>query len=113
MFQPRFAELVERGEKLQTVRPTPKRMPEAGDRISLRTWTGKPYRSKQRILGEGMIVLVATCSIGSNMIICSRIVDPVEFARADGFATWLDMREWFKDRYGLPFTGILIRWRKI
>ena len=35
MFKPQFAGLVERGEKLQTVRPPPKRMPKSGDKISL------------------------------------------------------------------------------
>lgn len=45
MFKPQFAPLVESGKKLQTVRPTPKRMPKPGDKISLREWTGLPYRS--------------------------------------------------------------------
>lgn len=31
MFKPEFAELVRNGKKLQTIRPTPKRMPEVGD----------------------------------------------------------------------------------
>lgn len=46
MFKPHFALLVESGAKAQTVRPTPKRMPKPGDRISLRCWSGAPYRSK-------------------------------------------------------------------
>ena len=40
LFKPQFSPLVESGLKLQTVRPTPKRMPKPGDRISLREWTG-------------------------------------------------------------------------
>ena len=32
------------------------------------------------------------------------------FARQDGFAEPLQMRAWFRDHYGLPFTGQLIAW---
>jgi hypothetical protein len=71
-FKPQFAPLVERGEKLQTVRPVPKRMPKPKDRISL---------------------------------------PPGQFAVADGFSCWEEMRQWFEHQHGLPFTGILIRWK--
>lgn len=33
------------------------------------------------------------------------------FARADGFAGWAEMRDWFDRRYGLPFAGECIEWR--
>jgi len=36
LFKPQFAPKVASGEKRQTVRPTPKRIPYLGDRISLR-----------------------------------------------------------------------------
>ncbi len=32
------------------------------------------------------------------------------FAQKDGFDSWEEMREWFKERYGLPFEGVLITW---
>lgn len=54
LFKPEFAAKVLSGEKCQTVRATPKRMPTPGDRISCRAWTGAPYRSKQRILRVGL-----------------------------------------------------------
>jgi hypothetical protein len=63
MFKPRFARLVETGEKLQTIRPMPKRLPEIGDHLSLREWTGKPYRSKQRTLCEAIVIHVARITI--------------------------------------------------
>lgn len=34
-----------------------------------------------------------------------------DFARADGFSTFQDMREFFEKQYGLPFHGQLIEWR--
>ena len=52
MFKPRFAELIRSGAKRQTIRPTPKVLPEAGDIIDCRQWSGLPYRSKQIRLGE-------------------------------------------------------------
>ena len=33
------------------------------------------------------------------------------FARADGFANWNEMREWFKAEHGLPFDGVVLYWQ--
>lgn len=33
-----------------------------------------------------------------------------EFAQADGFSSWEQMRDWFAAAHGLPFTGQLIKW---
>ena len=113
LFQPRFAALVESGLKLQTVRPVPKRMPKPGDTISLRAWTGAPYRSKQRVLREATIVGVdevridrATIAVGGTL----RLLET--FASQDGFASFAEMRDWFQATHGLPFTGILITWEQ-
>jgi hypothetical protein len=119
MFKPQFASLVESGVKLQTVRPTPKRMPKAGDSISLRMWTGKPYRSKQQVLRESFITEVKTIWFNGVTIL---IDDPIaafgllssesqeSFARADGFENLKAMSDWFEANHGLPFTGIVIKW---
>lgn len=123
MFKPRFAALVEAGTKLQTVRPKPNRMPQAGDTISLRCWTGLPYRSKQRVLREAEIERVAEIVIAADGVLPitvrplredSRAMSywptPDDFARADGFADWPEMREWFAQTHGLPFAGIVLFW---
>jgi len=120
MFKPQFAGLVERGEKLQTVRPMPKRMPKTGDRISLRAWSDKPYRSKQKLLAEGIITHVDRIEITNdgvtllpetNMAATLRVQVPRgSFAVADGFSCWEEMRQWFEHQHGLPFSGVLIRW---
>lgn len=118
IFQPRFAELVERGKKTQTVRCTPKRMPKPGDSISLRAWLDKPYRSKQRVLAEGIITEVATVWLGWNaLIVGGRVLTQAEwaaFAKADGFADSVEMHGWFLKTHGIPvdgWRGILIRWQ--
>jgi len=119
MFKPQFAEMVERGEKLQTVRPTPKRMPKPGDKISLRTWTGKPYRSKQRVLRDAVVSKVETIKIEGDTLEWQITVDghvlcPImwsAFARADGFPCTTDFVWWFIRNHGLPFEGIVIHWQ--
>lgn len=113
MFKPQFAPLVEAGTKCQTVRPTPKRMPKPGDRISLRTWAGKPYRSrsKHRVLREATISEVSPCSIYENAVYVNGIPEHREcFAVADGFADYGELAEWFKTTHGLPFDGVVLKW---
>lgn len=112
MFKPRFAALVERGEKRQTVRPTPKRMPKPGDRMSLRCWTGLPYRSKQRVLCEATITATKRCEItaqGSVFLDGGRA--PKGFAKADGFRSHAEMVSWFANEHGLPFAGVAFFWQ--
>jgi hypothetical protein len=121
MFQPRFAALVEAGRKRQTVRPVPRRMPRAGDTISLRAWSGKPYRSPQRVLAVAMITQVRSCELralgGPLQITLGGVVLDAdraeEFARADGFADLSEMHAWFLAQHGLPFAGIVIYWREV
>ena len=118
MFKPQFAPLVESGVKLQTVRPTPKRMPKPGDRISLRMWTGKPYRSKQRVLRESTITAVekiSMCDTGRELLVYvdSHELHPEqinEFAKADGFKDGIELFNWFEATHGLPFDGVVIKW---
>lgn len=115
MFKPQFAPLVEAGMKLQTVRPRPKRMPKPGDKISLREWTGKPYRSKQRVLKESTITKVESVKFTrlhrvqfeDGILSCE---DEWAFAKADGFESPAAMFAWFEANHGLPFEGVVIHW---
>jgi hypothetical protein len=111
MFQPRFAEKVKDGSKRQTIRPVPKRGIVAGQILSLRQWSGKPYRSKQVVLREDSCASVDEISIDSSGVACLS-PDPLteEFAKADGFESWKEMVEWFRKTHGFPFRGILIKW---
>lgn len=121
MFKPWFARLVESGQKKQTVRPVPKRLPKVGERISLREWTGRPYRSKQRILGEGIITGVRRITISYTCFWMEfgnhgrgiTVTDSYglhSFAKDDGFSDWNDLVDWFQMEHGLPFAGIIIFW---
>jgi len=118
IFKPRFADLVESGAKVQTCRPTPKRMPKRGDSISLREWTGKPYRSKQRIIREATVTRTRRVEIWPQSAIIALdgqklgYDEMLNFARADGFADHWDMIGWFSKEHGLDkFEGIVIYWQ--
>lgn len=123
MFQPRFALLVESGVKLQTIRPLRKRCPIFGDVIDAREWTGRPYRSKQRKLGDRLALGTEGIVIHADGIEFSpgtlryafwheQRADLVNtFARADGFKDWAAMRAWFSATHALPFEGVLIKWK--
>lgn len=115
MFKPQFAPRVENGQKKQTVRPRPKRMPKIGEDISLRTWTGKPYRSKQRELAKSTVEKVQDIHIHFDGIRVDRktltVQEEDDFARADGFNSPRHLIDWFNTTHGLPFEGIVIHWK--
>lgn len=114
MFKPRFAAMVENGTKLQTVRPRPKRMPKEGDTISLRCWSGAPYRSRQRVLREATIAAVREVEIYEDIVALDgralHHYEAEEFAMADGFTSPGEMTAWFRETHGLPFVGIVLYW---
>jgi hypothetical protein len=109
MFQNRFAELVRAGFKKQTIRETANC--KAGDELSLRRWTGRPYCSKTEILRTVTCVGVQPVRVTQFCVaVDGYLADADEFARADGFQYFRDMASWFEQTYGLPFNGFLINW---
>lgn len=128
MFKPQFAPLVKAGTKRQTIRPKRKHPIKPDDELSLREWTGKPYRSKQQILRDGVIcknvkdVQIVPRSTPDGMFVsCFVAGERMEsllggsgswdrFAEADGFKNAAEMLDWFRSTHGLPFNGDLIQW---
>lgn len=118
-FKPRFAGLVVVGIKTSTIRPSPRRLqdvPRPGDILCARAWEGRPYRSKQRILGEWTIteVRIATVTMAGVRVLegaYSKALDRDGVSGREGFSDWVEMRNWFEAEHGLPFTGILIEWK--
>ena len=117
MFQPEFADKVQSFEKFQTIRKNARCSP--GDILSLRRWTGKPYRSKQAIIREVTCTKVLTFVIGSDsrfLVIDGldpHLLDAAEsavLANQDGFDTQDEMVDLFQRTYGLPFYGEIIEW---
>lgn len=110
-FQPRFADLVESGQKTQTIRKTLRA--KVGDPVHL--YTGQ--RTKQcRKLGEGRIVLIQAVEIRwqgiyfGNAMLSGKEHD--DLAAADGFSSCAEMFDWFEKQHGLPFDGFLYKWVK-
>ena len=114
-FMPQFVPLVEGGKKLQTVRGIRKRAPRPGHIASLREWTGRPYASPQRIIGERWIREVQKIELteGFWILINGDPLSPdeeIDFATSDGFSDRNTMFDFFIQHRGLPFTGHLISW---
>ncbi len=119
LFKPEFAIKVVDGTKTQTVRRDGKRNPKPGDILSLRQWSGLPYRSKQQLL-----IPVVECKSVSRVRIYP-ILQQIEmqnillhthaandFARDDGFPDRLEMFAWFWNTYHVEeFNGICIQWK--
>ncbi len=118
MFQPRFARSVENGSKPHTIRKKRKRAIRVSDRLDLREWLGKPYRSKQRKLRAAPCVDVKAIKIWLTRGFIFIRVGREQFtetqmhllARCDGFTNASEMVDWFTQTHGLPFHGQLIKW---
>jgi hypothetical protein len=124
MFQHRFAPKVADGIKLQTIRRERKKPILIGEFLLLRKWKDKAYRSKTEDLATGICIsyrpiiieainlirIPAQSMMESDLWIGSDTARN-DFAKADGFDDWADMRTWFEAEHSLPFTGVLIKWR--
>lgn len=113
-FQGRFADAVARGDKSQTIRaPGKRRHARKGDRLQL--YTGMRTKACRK-LREAVCFDVCPITIfedrgvlfGPHEISFGPDLD--NFARLDGFASWAEMRDWFAQVHGLPFSGVMIRW---
>ena len=127
--QAQFVEPVRSGIKRTTIRPIPKRkrdVPQAGDAIVLYRWTGKPYRSKQEVIGRYRVITDACrVTVKTDRIVFHNVfgegedlavIDNAEssdltaVAYREGFKDWPEMSAWFEASHGIPFTGIIIGW---
>jgi hypothetical protein len=126
-FKAQFADDVEDGRKRRSIRAPRKdgRDPKPGDKLQL--YTGMRQKGCRK-LGEAVCARVRAVEIDHMGITLEGRklsagdapayaggVDPEsydsDFARADGFDTFQDMREFFEREHGLPFKGKLIEWR--
>ncbi len=120
-FMPPLVPLVESGAKAQTFRCR-KRDPKPGDALSLRCWTGRPYASTQRILGESECIRVLPCTISIGSIHLGGIrLDTLAidtFAKADGFPDAKALFAFFIQHRGLgrktfQLTGTVTYWHPL
>ena len=128
MCKPEFEPLVLSGVKIHTIRPQRKRPIKYREELSLRVWTGLPYRSKQREFFRGFAEQVEGIRIHRDgveskpgTLACFWMPEYKEvgrfclhvLARDDGFPDWKTMKAWFEKNHGLaePFEGTLIGWK--
>jgi hypothetical protein len=110
-FKKQFADLVVSGEKRQTIRPIRKRPIQRGDKLYL--YTG--MRTKQcRKLKETICKNIWPIIVGIDWIrfydFCLEYSEMLDTIERDGFQRTKDFFEFFNKQYGLPFSGVLIRW---
>ncbi len=125
-FKAQFADDVEDGRKRRSIRAPRKdgRNPKPGDKLQL--YTGMRQKACRK-LRDAKCIRVRPVEIDhtgvaldGRKLYCGDApayaggVDPEhydsDFARADGFSTFQDMREFFEREHGLPFKGLLIEW---
>jgi len=110
-FQPGFASLIEKGEKRQTIRKKRKRPTRPGDKLYL--YTGMRTK-KCRLLGRTVCADVQDIIITETGIeMDGKRLSAAEchaLAKADGFDDVVTFQAFFRAHYGLPFTGVVIRW---
>lgn len=118
-FQPQFADDVETGRKLQTIRMTARA--KVGDDLQLYTGQRTQHCRKLRdavCTGVWKVVLMPTqygvISPDGGKSWPFDPIPPDEFAQRDGFKTYAEMYKWFRNTYGKPeFKGFMIIWNPI
>ena len=116
-FQKRFATLVESGRKRQTIRPEGKRSYRSGKTLYL--YVGQRTQHCRK-LGEAVCRAVKPIVInpegvwvGGERLYGAKLE---AFARADGFASSAEFRDFFQRRYNYhtePFYGRVIEWEMV
>lgn len=116
-FQKQFADDVRSGKKRQTIRAPRKYPIKAGETLYL--YTGLRTKNTEKLVeveckSVDEIYIsragLATIKNDGEVVSLPYVEFQEDFAKADGFDSWKDMRKWFSDTHGLPFTGILIKW---
>ncbi len=114
-FKPQFADMVVSGQKFQSIRKVGGIPWKVGDKAHL--FTG--LRTKGcRKLGAGIVIHIYKFEIKDGRPWLNGDPSPSTetsngSARDDGFKSWSEMRDFFEETHGLPFTGILIKWELI
>ena len=117
-FQERFADDVEYGVKRQTIRSKARCKP--GDALQL--YTGQRTKACRKLLDtvcksvtpiriEHMGIFIGGKPLPAGWANRGDFQDhDCDFAKKDGFEDFEEMAIWFHERYGLPFSGYLIKW---
>lgn len=110
-FKQQFAAAVKSGRKRQTIRASGKRQYKAGQVLHLYTGLRRPGA---KLLRKVKVKRTFHVGIGEHAIWLDHFtLSPLTaqgLAKADGFGSVEELREFFRRTYGLPFYGTLIQW---
>jgi len=110
-FKRRFAGQVAQGLKRQSIRGMRKRPFRVGDRLYL--YTGMRTKGCRK-LGEAIAKAVREIRIADAEVKLDGVpLSPRatgDLARADGFGSVGELKDFFRANHGLPFRGQLIQW---
>lgn len=119
-FKKQFAEPILAGTKRQTIRADRKRHARPGEELQL--YTGmrtKQCRKVGRSICEAVLTILIDMTTETVVIRHEKLDDLIEtpddlakFAMADGFASWADMKAFWRTNHpGVDeFEGVMIRW---
>ena len=100
------------GEKIHTIRANAKDHYKDGEKLSLRVWTGLPYRSKQlefltACIRLEAIDIVCNSDMSLTCYVVGGAVDPEELAKYDGLSLE-DFTDWFFPDGPGTFSGDIL-----
>lgn len=106
-----FIDKIESGAKRQTIRQTARC--KSGDKLQL--YTGMRHKNCRK-LGDAVCEAVWPITITAEGFDVGTgpsrgEIGNAAFAKIDGFDSWADLTAFFQKYYGLPFEGVLIRWK--
>lgn len=114
-FKPKFADMVKAGTKYQTIRryrkghnPIPREIIQLYR--GMRTKACKKIKDVRCIGVDKIWIEWGKVNINGNDL---EVVSQFALAEADGFDDAIKFFEFFRDQYGFPFEGILIRWEDL
>ena len=109
-FQQQFTPAIRAGRKTQTIRKTARC--ETGDLLQL--YSGQRTKNCEKI-GTAWCAICEPITIAEGYIAAGgyyrlQYGAAEHIAKIDGFDSFAAMRDWFRERYGLPFQGYRIMW---
>ena len=106
-FYDQFVPDVKSGRKLSTIRSEKKG--EVDDTVEL-------FDTSGNMIGEGVLTVILPIKICGEVTAINRNIylnggkDTTEIAISEGFKNFEEMKTWFDNQYGLPFSGWLHVW---
>lgn len=119
-FKAQFAAAVSSGKKRQTIRALRKKGRHALPGEAMQLYTGMRTKDCRKLLDPDPVcasvdpISILLCVDGVQVFLNEEQLGPRELTRlalADGFGGPLEFLTFFRETHGLPFNGVLIKWR--